>query len=120
MSSTLSGFDTDLRKATDQSLEQVRSAIRSYIQFLQRAVPETVLGGPELSNKVLGYAEHNVANAFEFGQRLLQVRDVQALVQLQMEFIQKQTQTITEQAHDLQEITTKMVFENIKSSFLCA
>jgi len=110
---------TDMRKMTEQSMDQVRSAINSYIQFLQRAVPDDVMGGPELSSKVLTYAERNLANAFEFGQRLLQIRDVQGLLQLQIEFVQRQTQALTEQAFDLRETTTKAVMESVKSKFLC-
>ena len=48
---------TDMRKMTEQSKEQVRSAINGYLQFFQRAIPGNVMGGSELSNKVLGYAE---------------------------------------------------------------
>jgi hypothetical protein len=33
------------------------------------------MGGSELSNKVLGYAERNIASTFEFAQRLVQVKD---------------------------------------------
>lgn len=114
------GFEipTDMRKMTEQSMDQVRNAINTYFQFLQRAVPENVLGGSELSNKVLGFAERNVANAFDFGQRLMQVRDVQTLMQLQMDFIRAQTQAMTEQAHDLQETTTKTMMEAMKSRYL--
>ena len=61
----------------------------------------------ELSNKALGYAERNVASAFEFAQRLVQVRDVQALTKLQMDFIHAQMQAMTEQAKDLSETATK-------------
>ena len=69
---------TDMRKMTEQSLEQVRAAINGYLQFFQRAVPGNVMGGSELSNKMLGYAERNVASAFEFAQKLVQVRDFQS------------------------------------------
>ena len=41
---------TDVRKMTEQSTEQVRTAINSYLQFFQRAVPGNVMGGNELSN----------------------------------------------------------------------
>ena len=58
-------FPTDMRKMTEQSMEQVRTAIHGYLQFFQRAVPGDVIGGSELSNKILGYAERNVASAFE-------------------------------------------------------
>ena len=44
---------TDMRKMTEQSLEQVRAAINGYLQFFQRAVPGNVMGGSELSNKML-------------------------------------------------------------------
>lgn len=111
---------TDMHKMTEQSIAQVRMAIDAYVQFLQRALPEDILGGSELSNKVLTFAERNLASAFEFGQRLLLVRDVRSLVQLQMEFIQRQTQAMTEQAFELREATTKTVLENLQSKFLSA
>ncbi|MGA7426037.1 MAG: phasin family protein [Rhodoplanes sp.] len=104
----------DMRKMTEQTLEQVRAAIHSYLQFFQRAVPGNVIGGSELTNKILGYAEHNVASAFEFAQRLVQVRDIQGLMSLQTEFIQAQMQTITEQAKDLSETATKALMERAK------
>ena len=111
---------TDMNKMTEQSLAQVRKAIDAYTQFLQRAIPEDIMGGSELSHKVLTYAELNLASAFEFGQKLMLVRDVRSLVQLQMDFIQRQTQAMTEQAFDLREATTKTVMENLQSKFLNA
>jgi hypothetical protein len=100
---------------TEQSMEQVKTAINGYLQFFQRAIPGNVMGGSELSNKVLNYAERNVATAFEFAQRLVQVRDVQSLARLQMEFIQAQMQALTEQAKDLSETTTKAVIDSTKT-----
>ena len=105
---------TDVRKMTEQSMEQVRTAINSYLQFFQRAVPGNVMGGNELSNKILKYAERNVQNAFEFGQKLLQVKDVQDLIRLQTEFVQSQMQAMTEQAKDLSETATKAVMDAVK------
>ena len=106
---------TDMRKMTEQSMEQVKTAISGYLQFFQRAVPGNVMGGNELSNKVLNYAERNVANAFEFAQRLVQVRDVQSLAKLQMEFIQAQMQALTEQAKDLSETAIKAMTDSAKT-----
>ena len=106
---------TDMRKMTEQSMEQVKTAINGYLQFFQRGIPNNVMGSSELSNKVFGYAERNVASAFEFAQRLVQVRDIQALAKLQMEFIQAQMQALTEQAKDLSETTTKAVIDSAKT-----
>ena len=107
---------TDMRKMTEQSLEQVKNAIHGYLQFTQRAVPGNVAGGPELTNKILGYTERNVANAFEFAQKLVQVKDVQDLVKLQTEFMQAQMQALTEQAKDLSETATKALMDAVKGS----
>ena len=105
---------TDMRKVTSQSMEQARTAINGYLHFLQGHIPGNIMGGSELSNKILGYAERNVGSAFEFTQRLVQVRDVQSLATLQMEFIQAQMQAMTEQAKDLSETATKAVMDSAK------
>ena len=72
------------------------------------------MGSSELTNKILGNAERNVASAFEFAQRLMQVRDVQSLTKLQMDFIQAQMQAMTEQAKDLGETATKALMDSAK------
>ena len=105
---------TDMRKVTSQSMEQARTAINGYLHFLQGHIPGNIMGGSELSNKILGYAERNVGSAFEFTQRLVQVRDVQSLAKLQMEFIQAQMQALTEQAKDLSETATKALMDSVK------
>ena len=69
------------------------------------------MGGSELSNKIFGYAERNVGSAFEFAQRLVQVRDFQELTKLQADFMQAQMQAMTEQAKDLSETATKALTE---------
>jgi hypothetical protein len=106
---------TDMRKVTSQSMEQARTAINGYLHFLQGHIPGNIMGGSELSNKILGYAERNVGSAFEFTQRLVQVRDVQSLAKLQMEFIQAQMQALTEQGKDLSETATKAVMDSAKT-----
>ena len=106
---------TDMRKMTEQSMEQVRTAINGYLQFFQRGVPTNVIGSSELSNKVFGYAEHNVASAFKFAERLVQVRDFQSLITLQMEFIQTQMQAMTEQVKDLSETAAKALTDAAKT-----
>ena len=106
---------TEMRKVTSQSMEQARTAINGYLHFLQGHIPGNVMGGSELSNKVLGYAERNVGSAFEFTQKLVQVRDVQGLAKLQMEFVQAQMQAMAEQAKDLGETTTKAVMDSART-----
>jgi len=98
---------TDIRSMAERNLEQVKKAIDDYLQFTLRAVPGDVIGGSELIKKMIGYAERNVANAFEFAQRLVQVRDIQGLISLQMEFLQAQIQAITDQYKDIGKTTAQ-------------
>jgi hypothetical protein len=107
---------TDMRKMIDRCVEQVRTGISSYLQLLQRAVPGNVMGGSELTNKVLNYAERNLARAFEFAGKLAQVRDVQTLARVQVEFIQEQIQAITEQTKDLSEGMTTALTDSMKTT----
>lgn len=75
-------------------------------EFLRRQAPQKLL---------IRYAERNVESAFEFTQRLVQVRDIQDLTRLQMEFIQAQMQAMTEQAKDLSETATKAMTDSAKT-----
>ena len=109
-------FPTDVRKMIEQSVEQVRMAVTNYLEFLQRVVPGDVTGGgSELSNKVLNYAERNLASAFEFAGKLAQVKDFQALANLQVAFVQAQMQAMTEQARELSEAMTKAMMDSLKT-----
>jgi phasin family protein len=104
----------DMRKMIEQSMEQVKTAISAYLDFCKRSVPGNVLGGSALSNKIFGYAEGNLAKSFEFVERLAQVRNPQELAKLQMDFVQSQVQSMTEQAKELGEAATKAILDNVK------
>jgi phasin protein len=114
--STIPQFEipTDMSKITEQSMEQVQTAINSYIELFQRG-PSSLMGGPELTNRVLMHAERNVASAFEFVRKLLQVRGPQDLFMLQTQFIRAQMQAMTEQAKDLSDTATKAVLDSAKA-----
>jgi phasin family protein len=56
----------------------------------------------------------NVASAFAFERRLLQVKDPQDLFMLQTEFIRTQMQAMAEQAKGLSETATKSMMESVK------
>jgi hypothetical protein len=74
------------------------------------------MGGSALSDKILSYAERNVASAFEFAQRLAQVKNVQDIFMLQTEFMRAQMQAMAEQAKDFGETTTKALTDSMKTT----
>lgn len=87
---------------TGQGMEFIRSAVEKYFHFLQissSAIP--VPGGPELSKKMLDYAETNMDNVFDFAERLISAKDLPDALKMQTEFIQSQAQAVTEQLKDI-------------------
>jgi hypothetical protein len=104
----------EMREMTQKSMEQVRVAMNNYFQALERIIPANVMGGSELSNKILGYAERNLASAFEFAGRLAQVRDVQSFARLQVDFIQAQTQAVAEQTKDISDAMTRAIMNSFE------
>jgi len=104
----------DMRTMTEQSLEQVKTAINGYLQLFQCGVPNPLIGGSELNDKVASYAEQNVASAFAFARKLLEVKNPQDLFVLQTEFIRGQIQAMTEQTKDLGQTATKSIMDTVK------
>lgn len=111
----------EMRSMAERSVEQAREAFNQYINAAQQAVSTlegrmkaSQEGAMDVSKKAMGYAERNVATAFDFAQKLIHAKDIQDLVKLQTEFVQGQVQALTEQAKDLGELATKSAMETVK------
>ena len=105
---------TDLRAMIEQSIEQVRAVIGGHLQLLEHGLPD-LIGGPELNHKVISYAEQNVASAFAFARKLLEVKNPQDLFMLQTEFVRAQMQAIVEQAKDLTATATMSIMNSART-----
>jgi phasin family protein len=97
----------DLSTVAGQTMEQAREAMENYLNFFQKSMSASPWAGTELNKKVADYAQQNVDTAFEFAQKLTQAKDLQDVVRIQTEFLQTQLKSLTEQAKDLSETTTK-------------
>jgi phasin len=97
----------DLSTVAGQTMEQARGAMENYLNFFQKSMSASPWAGTELNKKVADYAQQNVDTAFEFAQKLTQAKDLQDVVRIQTEFLQTQMKSLTEQAKDLSETTTK-------------
>ena len=73
-------------------------------------------GAKDISEKAIDFAEQNIANSFEFAQKLLRARDVKEMLELQGTYVKTQMQVLAEQARELGETTGKMATEPLKSS----
>jgi len=108
----------DMSAVAGQTMEQARGAMENYLDFFQKSMSASPWAGTELNKKMADYAQQNVATAFGFAQKLTQAKDLQDLVRIQTEFLQTQMKSLTEQAKDLSETTTKATtgaFKDISS-----
>ena len=71
-------------------------------------------GAKDVREKVMGFAEENINNSFEFAQRLVRAKDIQEVMALQQEFMKQQMQAMQAQARDLGTAATKAASESVK------
>ena len=98
----------EMRNVAEQSVVQARQAFDSFMDAAQKAAVKVEeqaaamqAGAKGTSEKIMGYAERNIAASFDFAQRLARAKDVQEIAKLQQEFIQSQMKALGEQAQDL-------------------
>src|SRR5882762_8916796 len=106
---------TQMRQFAEQSVEQARKAVDGFMTAAQKAVgtAETQAataqsGAKDMGAKVMGFAEQNIANSFEFAQKLVRARDIQEVMALQQEFLKAQMQAMQAQAKDLGATATQV------------
>ena len=72
----------------------------------------------EIGDKAMSFAERNVSSAFDFAQKILQVKDIQELVRMQTEFAQSQMNVLSEQVKDMGNTISKASTDSMKSSIM--
>jgi len=92
------------KSAFDQFLNAANTTIAN-IHEQNRAAQAGALG---VTGKIMGFAEQNVANAFSYAEKLVHVRDPQALMQLHNEYVQSQMRALSEQAKAVAEAAGKV------------
>ena len=64
-------------------------------------------GARDVTEKAMTFAEQNIASSFEFAQRLVRAQDLQEVLRLQTDYVQRQAQVLGEQARELGDSTSK-------------
>ena len=78
----------ELNGLTEKTMEQARTAVDTYFDYLKKAISSTPSGGTEFGEKLKSYAEANLSTTHEFVRRLSQVQDFSEMVRIQTEFMQ--------------------------------
>ena len=112
---------TQMRQLAEQSLEQARKAVDGFINQAQKAVTTaeaqasaTQSSVKDMGQKAMGFAEQNIANSFEFAQKLVRAKDIQEVMALQQEYLQSQMKAMSAQAKDLGSTATKAAMDAAK------
>ena len=112
---------TQMRQLAEQSLEQARNAVDGFITQAQKTVTTAEAqanaaqsNAKDMGQKAMGFAEQNIANSFEFAQKLLRAKDIQEVMALQQEYLQSQMKAMSAQAKDLGSSATKAAMDAAK------
>ncbi|MFZ0841956.1 MAG: phasin [Xanthobacteraceae bacterium] len=125
MQSPASSFEVpaEMRAFAERSFEQARIAFDKFMEAAQQTMNTlegqskvAQEGAKEISQKIMGFAEQNVATAFDYAQKLVQAKDPQSLMALHGEFVQAQMQVLADQARELTDIASKAARDSTKPS----
>jgi hypothetical protein len=107
----------ELSGLAEKTMEQARTAVDTYFDYLKKSISSTPSGGTEFGEKLKSYAEANVATTHEFVRQLSNVRDFSEMVRIQTEFIQSFVNAMGEQTKELTETYAKTVADIAKKPF---
>ena len=99
-----------------QTMEQVSGAMDTYFDFLQKTISSSPSGGTEFGEKLKSVAEQNISAARDYIHKLSQSKDLQDMMRIQSEFMQKQLSQFGEQAKTLSDAYTKAAADAAKTT----
>jgi len=103
-----------LRTYAEQSITQARKAIEDFMKVAQTTVSsvegstnQIQAGATDINNKMLSYAEENIAAAFDFAEKMARAKDMDEIVKLQSEFMTKRMSAFGEQTREIGDTAAK-------------
>ena len=98
-----------MEKTVEQNMEKARGAMDNYFSFLQN-----IWGSNDLTEKMKTYTEKNIIASTEYIHKLSQAKSLPEVFQIQTEFMQTQSNSLTEQARSLGEAYNKAATDATK------
>ncbi len=98
----------EMRVVAEKSVEQAKKAFDGFFDAAGKAVvaadaqtASLQSNTGELVRKTFGYAEHNVATAFDYAAKLVNAKDMQDVMRIQSDFVKTQISTLQSQMTDI-------------------
>ena len=99
---------TEMREFAEKSVEQARKAVEGFMGAAHKSVTAAEdathtaqASARDFGSKTLGYAEANIAAAFDLAQKLVRAKDLQEAMSIQAEFARAQMANLQEQAKEI-------------------
>jgi phasin len=100
----------EMRAFAEKSVDQARQAVDGFMSAVHRAMGTFEVqaesarqGAKHVGETAMGFAEQNIASAFDFTQKLMRAKDMQEVLALHADYIKTQLQVLAEQARELGE-----------------
>ena len=93
--------ETTLAKAQEAVTQYMKEATRVF-SAVESTAQATQAGARDMTQKAVGYAETNIAAAFDFARQLLHAKDPQEFLKLQQGFVQKQAESLGAQIREME------------------
>lgn len=100
-----------MRDFADKSMDHARKAFDDYLKTTREAFlgledtgGDVQKAAREAQERVLAYAEENVAATFDFARQMINVASPADLVEIQRNFIESQAKALADQSRDMAEM----------------
>ena len=117
------GIPSEMRAVAERSIQRAKLAFDNYIRategaasMVEERVEASQVGAQEVGKKAMEFALRNAISAFEFAQKIVQAKSIMELLRLLNDFLQSQTQVLSEQVKDLGETLSKVAMDGPKAS----
>jgi phasin len=105
----------EMRIIAEKSVEQARQAFDTLISATQQAVTSVGkqaagarAGAKDVGELAVRFAERNIADSFEFAQRLIRAEDSQEVMALHADYVKRQIAAFNQQAKELGKEAAKL------------
>ncbi|MFI5016026.1 MAG: phasin family protein [Hyphomicrobiales bacterium] len=106
--SSTDAMSQGLRSAAETTLAKAKEAVDQYMKqathvfsTVESTAQATQSGARDITHKAIGYAEANIAAAFDFAQQLVRAKDAQEFLKMQQSFMQKQAENLGAQIREM-------------------
>ena len=96
-----------IRTMLAENLERIRKASAEYFDLLEKGLSSSPLPVADQAKQYCGFMQRNVTATFDFGDKLIQAKDVQEATRIQSEFFQDQMRSLTDHARSMGESAMK-------------